>query len=133
MDMKQRNLVEEVALRRLAVVHVHKFARDQPAGDATFCHPGVRKAKEMAVEASEAAELEAARFQRPELQADFLGVRHVMLTNVRRVADKQINAGRGVRVREVGEVDMEARAFPQFCGGAGGGSEGTRRETNSRQ
>src|SRR3989442_16005264 len=75
------------------------------------------QAKEMAVEPCEAADLHPARLLRVELQAVLVAVLQVMVADVGRIADDEIEAGRGLRAREVGELDYKAGIIPKVRGG----------------
>src|ERR1017187_9158118 len=101
MNVQERHAIEEVPLDGLAVVHVHEFARDEPSGDAALGHPCVGKAEKMAVKPCESADLNPARLLRAELQAALIPVLQVMMPDIGRIADDEIEAGRGLRMSKV--------------------------------
>src|SRR5439155_21953713 len=63
------------------------------------------------------ADLHSAGLLRVELQAVFVAVLQVMVADVRRIADDEIEAGRGLRARKVGELDYKAGIIPKVRGG----------------
>src|SRR5205823_1232539 len=116
-DVEERQAVEQIRLYGLAVVDIHELARDEPSGNAALGHPGVGQAEEMAVEPCKAADLHPAGLLRVELQAVLVAVLQVMVADVGRIADDEIEAGRGLRARKVGELDYQAGVIPEVRGG----------------
>ena len=56
-DVQKRHRLKQLALHRSAVIHIHELARNQPPPHPASGHPPVADRKEIAVEASQSADL----------------------------------------------------------------------------
>jgi len=116
-DVEQCYFVEKIMLDGLAVVHVHEFARNEPAGNTAGRHPCMRDAEEVTVEAGEAAHFHPACLKGAGLKVCLVAVAKVMMAHIRRIADDEIEPERWFFPREVGELEHKAGFFPEPRGG----------------
>lgn len=117
MDALQRDGVEQVLFELFAVVHVEEFAGDEPEAERAGSHPGVREQHEVAIQSGEPRQTHARSGLRGIAQPCFGFARQVMVTDVGRVTDDQVEAvavgNRRLRGGEIGVVDGEAVVVPE--------------------
>ena len=116
MNVAERHGVEQVALYDRAVVHVHEFAWDQPAGERVLRHPWVTQHHEVAVQPGKAVDLQAPCLPRLRLEPLLLRVRDMVMPDVRRVAYQQIEPLRILRridPRKVVQADFQTARVPE--------------------
>ncbi len=113
MNVQQRHVAQQVALELGAIVHIHKLAGDQPAGEPPLRQPGLAKRQKVAIKPGQAAQSQAASLDGALTKAQLFVRLYVVMAHVRRIADQQVEASLGLRFGEVLQAQREPAVLPQ--------------------
>src|SRR5487761_1396412 len=104
MDLQQGHLFGQIALYEQAVINVHELARDKPETNTVFGKPVVGEKEKIAVETAEPVNADPRRGQAELAQARFVLGREMVVSDVGRIADNQIEAFALGRRMSPGEI-----------------------------
>ena len=113
MNMQQRHVFGEIAAQGDAVIHVHKFRRNEPDRKPLLFHPVVAQQQKVAVQPCKAADIEMQRARKLSLQAVLFRCGQVVMADVLGGGEHQIIAVLGwMLLCEIPVDNVESLAFP---------------------
>ena len=116
MDVKEGDFVQQVVFDSSAIIHIHEFTWNKPPGKAVICHPCTGETKKVTVKSGKAAKLHATCLGSAKLQASFIAVLQMVVSDVGWVANKKIEARHGLFIREICTFNNERRVSPESIG-----------------